>query len=64
MKALTPAQRIAHFLGEDMMNVVFVTMAIERYVAEVEQIDATKDDRRLISARLLKDIAQDWKNGN
>lgn len=63
MKALTPAQRIAHFLGEDMMNVVFVTMAIERYVAEVEQLDATKDDRRLISASLLKDIAEDWKNG-
>jgi uncharacterized membrane protein len=61
MKKQTTAQRIARFMGEDVMNPVFVFLAIEHYTRELEKIDVSQTDFGIIKAQLMIDIAEDWK---
>ena len=57
------AQRIAQYLGQDEMNSHFVRLAIDHYAELILEADDTAD-AGIISLRLLKDMAEDWKNGN
>ena len=59
-KPLSNAQRIAHFLGHDPMNALFVRLAIDHYCIAVMQMDTQKERFGIINPLLLQDIADDW----
>jgi hypothetical protein len=61
MKRITTQQRINNFMKQDVMNPVFVYLAIEHYARELEKIDVSKTDFGIIKGQLMIDIAEDWK---